>query len=83
MKIFVIVNGAVQPYILDPHFEDYLPIIPAEVSYVNFTWRTEQHKYIYHFTNLQSFNMNILKPPTISIRNKGRIPRKPKGKEQR
>lgn len=32
MEIYAIVDGNVLPYILDPNFEKYLPIIPSEVS---------------------------------------------------
>lgn len=32
MEIFVIHNGRVLPYILDPNFEKQLPVIPAQVS---------------------------------------------------
>lgn len=32
MEIYAIVDGRVLPYILDPNFEKYLPIIPSEVS---------------------------------------------------
>lgn len=32
MEIYVIANGRVLSYILDPMFEKYLPIIPSEVS---------------------------------------------------
>lgn len=78
MKIFAIVNGHVMSHILDPHFEEYLPVIPAEVSSVNFTWKSSHRVYLYSFTNLQSFNNSILQPPTISVRTTGRIPRKPK-----
>lgn len=31
MEIYAIVDGHVLPYILDPNFEKYLPIIPSEV----------------------------------------------------
>ena len=32
MQIYAIVDGKVLPYILDPNFEKYLPVIPSEVS---------------------------------------------------
>ncbi|CAG2064768.1 unnamed protein product [Timema podura] len=32
MEIYAIVDGHVLPYILDPKFEQYLPIIPSEVG---------------------------------------------------
>lgn len=78
MEIYVIANGRVLSYILDPMFEKYLPIIPAEVGYVNFTWRSGEKKYYYHFDRLQSFDEDILAPPTVSVDTHGRIPRKPK-----
>lgn len=35
MEIYAIVDGNVLPYILDPNFEKYLPIIPSEVRLIN------------------------------------------------
>lgn len=78
MKIFAISNGNVSPYILDPNFEKHLPIIPAEMGYVNFTWKAGPKKYFYNFDRLQSFDESILKPPVISIKAKGRVPKRPK-----
>lgn len=78
MQIYAIVNGNVLPYVLDPNLNKYLPIIPAEVGYVNFTWKAGMKLYRYSFENLQSFDETILKPPVISIKTKGRIPKKPK-----
>nr|CAD7595724.1 unnamed protein product [Timema genevievae] len=78
MEIYAIVDGHVLPYILDPKFEQYLPIIPSEVAYVNFTWKSGVKKYYYHFDRLQSFDENILESPVISIKTKGRVPRRPK-----
>jgi len=78
MEIHVISEGSVQPYLLDPNFENYLPIIPSEVGVVNFTWRAGERKYFYNFDRLQSFNEQVLLPPIVSIDTRGRIPRKPK-----
>ncbi|GLV45021.1 shifted [Carabus blaptoides fortunei] len=78
MEIYAIVNGNVLPYILDPNFEKYLPIIPSEVSYVNFTWKSGMKKYYYNFDRLQSFDEAILEAPIISIKTKGRVPKRPK-----
>nr|CAG4641676.1 EOG090X05QS [Eurycercus lamellatus] len=79
MEIYAIADGRVLSYILDPNFEKYLPIIPSEVGYVNFTWKSgENKKYYYHFDRLQSFNEDILQAPTISVETRGRVPRKPK-----
>lgn len=51
-----------------------------KVGYVNFTWKSGQNKkYYYHFDRLQSFNEDILQPPTVSVEIRGRVPRKPKG----
>lgn len=44
MEIYAIADGVVLPYILDPNFEKYLPIIPAEVVKVNFTWKAGDQK---------------------------------------
>lgn len=78
MQIYAIVNGNVLPYILDPNFEKYLPVIPSEVSYVNFTWKAGMKKYYYNFDRLQSFDESILEAPVISIKTKGRVPKRPK-----
>jgi len=32
MPIYAIMEGKVTPYILDKNFEQYLPVIPSEVS---------------------------------------------------
>lgn len=78
MEIYAIANGNVLPYILDPNFEKHLPVIPSEVSYVNFTWKAGLKKYYYNFDRLQSFDESILEPPVISIKTKGRVPKRPK-----
>ncbi|XP_046456634.1 protein shifted-like isoform X3 [Daphnia pulex] len=79
MEIYIAAEGRVLSYILDPNFEKYLPVIPSEVGYVNFTWKSGEHKkYYYHFDRLQSFNEDILQPPTVSVEIRGRVPRKPK-----
>jgi WNT inhibitory factor 1 len=36
MEIYAIMDGHVLPYILDPNFEEHLPIIPSEVSDSNY-----------------------------------------------
>ncbi|XP_035213571.1 protein shifted-like isoform X3 [Stegodyphus dumicola] len=78
MEIFAIVDGVVLPYILDPNFENYLPVIPAEVESVNFTWRSGDQKYYYDFDQLKSFNESILRDPVVSIETRGKVPRKPR-----
>lgn len=80
MKIYAIDNGKVSMHIKNPNFNHYLPIIPSEVSVVNFTWRSGTKKYYYHFDRLQSLDESILKPPTISIKPKGKVPQEAKGK---
>lgn len=79
MKIYAIDNGKVSAHIKDPNFNLYLPVIPSEVSSVNFTWKSGSKKYYYNFDRLQSLDESILKPPTLSIKIKGRIPQEPKG----
>lgn len=79
MKIYAISDGVVLPYVLDPNFEKYLPAIPSEVMYVNFTWKSGENKnYYYDFDELQSFNTDILKAPVISVEPQGIVPKKPK-----
>ncbi|KAH7976919.1 hypothetical protein HPB52_021496 [Rhipicephalus sanguineus] len=82
MEIFAILDGVVLPYILDPNFERYLPVIPSGVHSVNFTWKAGENKhYYYDFDVLESFDSSILKDPVISIETKGKVPRKAKAKE--
>ncbi|XP_053678886.1 protein shifted [Anopheles nili] len=78
MKIYAIDNGRVSPHIRDPNFSQYLPVIPSEVSCVNFTWKAGLKKYYYNFDRLMSVDENILKPPTISIKTVGRVPKNAK-----
>ncbi|XP_035776369.1 protein shifted-like isoform X2 [Anopheles albimanus] len=78
MKIYAIDNGRVSPHIRDPNFSQYLPMIPSEVSCVNFTWKAGSKKYYYNFDRLMSVDENILKPPTISIKTTGRVPKNAK-----
>lgn len=79
-EIHVIDGGIVLPYILDPNFENHLPIIPSEVNSVNFTWRSGSKKYFYNFDILKTLDETILDPPQISIKTRGKIPKRPKGK---
>lgn len=81
MRIFAIDNGRVSPHLKSRNFNHYLPIIPSEVSSVNFTWRSGTKKYHYHFDRLQSFDETILKPPTVSIKIKGKVPQEAKGEK--
>lgn len=37
-------------------------------------------KYFYAFDLLDSDDKNILEPPTVTVKTKGKIPKKPKGK---
>lgn len=67
-------------HITDPNFNQYLPIIPSEVSCVNFTWKSGKKKYDYNFDRLLSLDESILKSPTISIKVEGQVPKDPKGK---
>lgn len=78
LRIFAIENGRVSHFLRDPAFDSYLPMIPPEVSYVNFTWTAGQKKYRYHFDQMTSLNEEILQPPIISIKPKGKIPHEPK-----
>lgn len=79
VQIYAIDNGRVSMHLKDPHFNDYLPIIPSEVSYVNFTWSSGPKKYTYHFDRLTTSDATILKPPTVSIAAMGDVPKTPQG----
>ena len=79
MKIYAIDNGRVSMHLKSPNFNNNLPIIPSEMTCVNFTWRSGTKKYYYHFDRLQSLDETILKPPTVSIRIKGKVPQESKG----
>ncbi|XP_011158176.1 protein shifted isoform X2 [Solenopsis invicta] len=78
MEIYAISEGRVLPYLLDPEFENKLPIIPSEVSHVNFTWKSGVKKYYYNFFLLKSYDESILKTPSITIKTQGRVPKRPK-----
>ncbi|XP_074105053.1 WNT inhibitory factor 1 isoform X1 [Cotesia typhae] len=78
MEIYAISEGKVLSYLLDPELENKLPIIPSEVSYVNFTWKSGVKKYYYHFNRLKSLDESILKTPSLTIKTKGRVPKRPK-----
>jgi hypothetical protein len=78
LRIFAIENGRVSHLLRDPAFDSYLPTIPPEVSYVNFTWTAGQKKYRYHFDQMTSMNEEILQKPIISIKHRGKIPQEPK-----
>lgn len=78
--MYGIQNGHVLNDIRDGRIYEYL-VIPPEVNYVNFTWKSGHRKYFYHFDLLQSMDESILKAPTISIKNKGRVPKEEKSKE--
>jgi WNT inhibitory factor 1 len=78
LRIFAIENGRVSHLLRDPAFDSYLPMIPPEVSYVNFTWTAGHKKYRYHFDQMTSMNEEILQKPIISIKHRGKIPQEPK-----
>ncbi|XP_043477962.1 protein shifted isoform X3 [Leptopilina heterotoma] len=78
MEIYAITEGIVLSYLLEPEFESKLPVIPNEVNYVNFTWKSGMKKYFYNFFKLTSDNEMILKTPSITIKTTGRVPKKPK-----
>lgn len=78
MQVFAIINGHVSPYVLDPNFSNKLPVIPSEVGYVNFTWKSKK-RYYYDFDILTSSDLTILKPPVLSIKTRGRVPKTSKG----
>lgn len=78
MQVFAIINGHVSQYVLDPNFSNKLPVIPSEVGHVNFTWKSKK-RYYYDFDILTSSDLTILKPPVLSIKTRGRVPKTSKG----
>lgn len=80
IRIFAIENGRVNPLLKDPAFDSLMPIIPPEISYMNFTWTAARKKYRYHFDQMMSLDEKILLSPVISIKPKGKIPQEPKRK---
>lgn len=77
MSIPVIVDSVVLPYILDPNFEKYLPIIPPQLNSFNFTWKGGgSGSFYYLFDELTSYNKSILADPLIDIDTKGSVPKK-------
>ncbi|KAJ8670399.1 hypothetical protein QAD02_001658 [Eretmocerus hayati] len=78
MEIYAIDEGRVVPYLLDPEFDSKLPVIPNEMSYVNFTWKSGVKKYLYDFFLLKSFDEAILQTPSITIKKQGRVPKREK-----
>lgn len=78
IRIFAIENGRVNPLLRDPAFDTLMPIIPDEIRYMNFTWTSAKKKYRYHFDQMVSLDENVLLPPVISIKPKGKIPQEPK-----
>ncbi|XP_030380872.1 protein shifted isoform X2 [Scaptodrosophila lebanonensis] len=76
-RIYAIHNSQVSDDLRDTTFYNYL-VIPSEVNYVNFTWKSGRRKYFYDFDRLQTLDDSILKAPTLSINKKGRIPQEQK-----
>ncbi|XP_060663804.1 protein shifted isoform X1 [Drosophila nasuta] len=76
-RIYAIHNGRVTNEMRDTTFYNYL-VIPSEVNYVNFTWKSGKRKYFYDFDRLQTMDESILKAPTLSINKRGRIPQEQK-----
>ncbi|XP_017038011.1 protein shifted isoform X5 [Drosophila kikkawai] len=77
-KLYAIHNGRVTNDLRDTTLYNFL-VIPSEVNYVNFTWKSgARRKYFYDFDRLQTMDDSILKAPTLSIRKSGRIPQEQK-----
>ncbi|XP_023170111.1 protein shifted isoform X3 [Drosophila hydei] len=76
-RLYAIHNGRVMNEIRDTTVYSYL-VIPSEVNYVNFTWKSGRRKYFYDFDRLQTMDASILKAPTLSISKRGRIPQEQK-----
>lgn len=78
-RIYAIHNNHVTNEMRDTTVYNYL-VIPSEVNYVNFTWKSGKRKYFYDFDRLQTLDESILKAPTLSISKRGRIPQEQKSK---
>lgn len=78
-RVYAIDNGRVSADLRNPNLNNNLPIIPTEVSSVNFTWKSGNKKYTYHFDQLQSSDETILKSPIVSIDVEGYVPQESKG----
>lgn len=78
-RIYAIHNNHVTNEMRDTTVYNYL-VIPSEVNYVNFTWKSGKRKYFYDFDRLQTLDESILKAPTLSINKHGRIPQEQKSK---
>lgn len=61
-------------------FQISIYIVHTQVGYVNFTWMSGNKNYFYVFDILDSDDKNILKPPTVTVKTEGKIPKRPKGK---
>jgi len=78
-RLYAIHNSRVTNDLRDTTLYNFL-VIPSEVNYVNFTWKSGRRKYFYDFDRLQTMDESILKAPTLSIRKSGRIPQEQKSK---
>ncbi|KQS30495.1 protein shifted isoform X4 [Drosophila erecta] len=76
-RLYAIHNSRVTNDLRDTTLYNFL-VIPSEVNYVNFTWKSGRRKYFYDFDRLQTMDESILKAPTLSIRKSGRIPQEQK-----
>ncbi|XP_017850217.1 protein shifted isoform X1 [Drosophila busckii] len=76
-RIYAIQDGSVLNEMRDTSVYSYL-VIPSEVNYVNFTWKSGRRKYNYDFDRLETMDESILKAPTLSINKRGRIPQEEK-----
>lgn len=77
MDIYVIKEGRVLPYILDPEFSERLPVIPPEITKFEFKWRGAHPKrYRYEFDRLESSNLDVMGSPSASLPLSGKLPRR-------
>nr|XP_011418865.1 wnt inhibitory factor 1 isoform X2 [Crassostrea gigas] len=78
LEVFIISDGSVAPYLLDPNVEESIPVIPPEVETVNLTWEAGPDIFTYWFDDLQSMDESLLYRPLLSIPSSGVIPGGPK-----
>ncbi|XP_025107746.1 wnt inhibitory factor 1-like isoform X2 [Pomacea canaliculata] len=76
MKIPIITDGTVTPYLNEPGLSDQI-VIPSTVDTVNLTWQAGHDEFTYVFDNFTSLDPHLLYPPLLGIPTRGQIPSDP------
>ena len=52
-NIYVVRDGSVASFLMDPYFDQQLPVIPADINFVDLTWEsgreTVRHEHNFYF----------------------------------